>query len=80
MKAKSGAVFSATYSGVLVYEISIGESSVMRRAQDGFLNATQILKVAGFSKAHRMKILEEDVLSGSYERVQGGHGKYQGTW
>ncbi|CAJ0823283.1 4070_t:CDS:2, partial [Entrophospora sp. SA101] len=40
--------------------------AVMRRRPDSYLNATQILKVAGLDKEH--------------EKVQGGYGKYQGTW
>ncbi|CAJ0752210.1 14534_t:CDS:2 [Entrophospora sp. SA101] len=41
--------------------------AVMRRRPDSYLNATQILKVAGLDK-------------GEHEKVQGGYGKYQGTW
>ncbi|KAJ3176109.1 hypothetical protein HDU87_005485 [Geranomyces variabilis] len=52
----------------------------MRRMADGFMNATQILKVAGFTKAKRTKILEREVVPGPHEKIQGGYGKYQGTW
>ncbi|KAF7727338.1 transcriptional regulator swi6 [Apophysomyces ossiformis] len=44
------------------------------------MNATQILKVAGIEKGKRTKILEKEVLTGEHEKVQGGYGKYQGTW
>jgi len=44
------------------------------------MNATQILKVAGIDKGKRTKILEREVLIGEHEKVQGGYGKYQGTW
>jgi len=54
--------------------------SVMRRQQDGWLNATQILKVARVDKGRRTKILEKEVQTGQHEKVQGGYGKYQGTW
>ncbi|KAI7907831.1 uncharacterized protein BX663DRAFT_424862 [Cokeromyces recurvatus] len=52
----------------------------MVRGEDSYLNATQILKVAGFEKTRRSKILEREVLTGEHEKVQGGYGKYQGTW
>lgn len=52
----------------------------MRRRSDGWLNATQILKVAGVEKGKRTKVLEKEILTGEHEKVQGGYGKYQGTW
>lgn len=52
----------------------------MRRRGDSFVNATQILKVAGIEKGRRTKILEKEILPGKHEIVQGGYGKYQGTW
>lgn len=52
----------------------------MRRRTDGWLNATQILKVAGIDKGKRTKVLEKEILNGEHEKVQGGYGKYQGTW
>ena len=54
--------------------------AVMRRRSDGWLNATQILKVAGVDKGKRTKVLEKEILTGEHEKVQGGYGKYQGTW
>ena len=54
--------------------------AVMRRRSDSWLNATQILKVAGVDKGKRTKVLEKEILSGEHEKVQGGYGKYQGTW
>lgn len=51
----------------------------MRRRADGWLNATQILKVAGFDKPQRTRVLEREVQKGLHEKVQGGYGKYQGT-
>ncbi|SCV67757.1 BQ2448_5368 [Microbotryum intermedium] len=53
---------------------------VMRRRADSYLNATQILKVAGVPKGNRTKILEKDIALGVHEKVQGGYGRYQGTW
>jgi len=52
----------------------------MRRRADSWLNATQILKVAGVDKGKRTKVLEKEILNGEHEKVQGGYGKYQGTW
>jgi ankyrin repeat protein len=54
--------------------------AVMRRQNDSWLNATQILKVAGVDKGRRTKILEKEIQTGEHEKVQGGYGKYQGTW
>ncbi|KAK3842788.1 MAG: hypothetical protein J3R72DRAFT_442426 [Linnemannia gamsii] len=73
-------IYTAVYSGVPVYELMCRGIAVMRRTHDSFLNATQILKVAGIDKGKRTKILEREVLTGPHEKVQGGYGKYQGTW
>jgi regulatory protein SWI6 len=63
-----------------VYECMIRGIAVMRRRGDSYVNATQILKVAGVDKGRRTKILEKEILPGKHEIVQGGYGKYQGTW
>ncbi|KAG9034319.1 hypothetical protein FRB95_013355 [Tulasnella sp. JGI-2019a] len=73
-------IFKATYSGVPVYEMICKGVALMRRRSDGWLNATQILKVAGFDKPQRTRVLEREVQKGEHEKVQGGYGKYQGTW
>lgn len=73
-------IYSAVYSGVSVFEMNARGIAVMRRRSDSYLNATQILKVAGIEKGKRTKILEREVLIGEHEKVQGGYGKYQGTW
>ncbi|KAF9130251.1 hypothetical protein BGW39_003301 [Mortierella sp. 14UC] len=73
-------IFKATYSGVPVYEMICKGVAVMRRRSDSYLNATQILKVADFDKPQRTRILEREVQKGEHEKVQGGYGKYQGTW
>lgn len=52
----------------------------MRRKNDGWVNATHILKVANFDKPQRTRILEKEVQKGIHEKIQGGYGKYQGTW
>lgn len=71
-------IFKATYSGVPVYEMICKGVAVMRRREDSYLNATQILKVADFDKPQRTRILEREVQRGEHEKVQGGYGKYQG--
>ncbi|KAF9105442.1 hypothetical protein BGX29_012208 [Mortierella sp. GBA35] len=73
-------IFKATYSGVPVFEMICKGVAVMRRRSDSYLNATQILKVAEFDKPQRTRILEREVQKGEHEKVQGGYGKYQGTW
>ena len=60
--------------------MSINDMIVMRRRTDSWLNATQILKIAGVDKGKRTKVLEKEILSGEHEKVQGGYGRYQGTW
>jgi hypothetical protein len=63
-----------------VFELQVNGVAVMRRRHDSSLNATQILKVAGVEKSKRTKVLEKEILPGAHEKVQGGYGKYQGTW
>lgn len=60
--------------------MEVNSVAVMRRRRDSWLNATQILKVAGIEKGKRTKVLEKEILSGEHEKVQGGYGRYQGTW
>lgn len=60
--------------------MEVNNVAVMRRRHDSCLNATQILKVAGVDKGKRTKILEKEIQTGEHEKVQGGYGKYQGTW
>lgn len=72
-------IYTAVYSNVSVYEMEVNTIAVMRRRADSWLNATQILKVAGVDKGKRTKVLEKEI-TGEHEKVQGGYGKYQGTW
>ena len=76
----SNQIYSAKYSGMDVYEYIHPTGSVMKRKKDNWVNATHILKAANFAKARRTRILEQEVLKGVHEKVQGGFGKYQGTW
>ncbi|KAJ3406667.1 hypothetical protein HDV05_005894 [Chytridiales sp. JEL 0842] len=70
----------AIYSGIRVYEILCNGFPIMRRAQDHYVNATQILRSAGYPKTQRTKILERDIVPGPHEKVQGGYHMFQGTW
>ncbi|GEQ69077.1 hypothetical protein JCM33374_g2748 [Metschnikowia sp. JCM 33374] len=63
-----------------VYECSVNDAPIMRRCKDDWVNATQILKLCDFPKAKRTKILEKGVQQGLHEKVQGGYGRFQGTW
>lgn len=76
----SNQIYSAKYSGVDVYEFIHPTGSVMKRKDDDWVNATHILKAARFAKAKRTRILEKEVIKEIHEKVQGGFGKYQGTW
>lgn len=78
--APTPTVYLATYSSVPVYEITVRGIALMRRRSDGYLNATQILKIAGIEKARRTRILEREILTGEHDKVQGGFGTFQGTW
>lgn len=73
-------IISKQYSGVPVHEIHIRGVPVMRRIEDLWVNATQILRAAGLPKPQRTKILERDVTGGQHEKVQGGYAGFQGTW
>ncbi|KAK3370408.1 hypothetical protein B0H63DRAFT_315729 [Podospora didyma] len=76
-------IYSATYSGIPVWEFQFGpdlKEHVMRRRHDDWINATHILKAAGFDKPARTRILEREVQKDVHEKIQGGYGKYQGTW
>lgn len=64
-----------------MYEFQFGvdlKEHVMRRRHDDWINATHILKAAGFDKPARTRILERDVQKDTHEKIQGGYGKYQG--
>jgi hypothetical protein len=73
-------LITSHYAFRQVYECMVRGIAVMRRRADSYVNATQILKVAGVDKGRRTKILEKEILPGKHEIVQGGYGKYQGTW
>ncbi|RKP40246.1 transcription regulator HTH, apses-type DNA-binding domain-containing protein, partial [Dimargaris cristalligena] len=75
-----GNLYRAVYAGVAVVECHILGTVVMRRCEDCFINATQILKAADLDKPRRTRILERQIHPYEHEKVQGGYGRYQGTW
>ncbi|KAJ3095130.1 transcriptional regulator swi6 [Physocladia obscura] len=79
-RSASRQVYTAKYSDIPVYEMAVRGVKVMRRISDDWLNATHILKVVGYLKPRRTKILDLEVMQGVHEKVQGGYGGYQGTW
>lgn len=77
---KADGVMVSIYVGVNVYELNVRGISVMRRVDDGWFNATHILKVADVDRGRRARILDRELGDGIYETIQGGNGRYQGTW
>ncbi|KAJ3215820.1 hypothetical protein HK099_006178 [Clydaea vesicula] len=73
-------IFTAVYASVPVYEFHIGEYTIMKRISDDWINATHILKTAGLEKSQRTKLLDSFVKDKKFEKIQGGFGKFQGTW
>lgn len=73
----------ATYAETDVFECYVrGFESriVMRRKHDDWINITQVFKIAKFSKTQRTKVLEKESSDMENEKVQGGYGRFQGTW
>lgn len=73
----------STYSETDVYECycrGMESKVLMRRVRDDWVNITQIFKVAKFSKAQRTKVLEKESMNMQHEKIQGGYGRFQGTW
>ncbi|ODV87612.1 hypothetical protein CANARDRAFT_26989 [[Candida] arabinofermentans NRRL YB-2248] len=73
-------VYRVSYSNNDVIEMEVNSCPIMRRLKDSYFNATQILKVVGLDRSKRSRMLENDIYQGTHEKVQGGSGKYQGTW
>ncbi|KAJ3218150.1 transcriptional regulator swi6 [Dinochytrium kinnereticum] len=72
-------VYTAMYCGVPVLETVIRRIYVMRRQSDGYMSATQILRLAGMTKLRRNYVIQKEVVTGPHELVP-GTGKYQGVW
>ncbi|KAI8907723.1 transcription regulator HTH, apses-type DNA-binding domain-containing protein, partial [Powellomyces hirtus] len=73
---------TASWNGIPVYQLHHfrAKTTIMRRQSDNWINATHILKTGQIARATRLRILEKEVHTGVHEKVQGGYGKYQGTW
>lgn len=73
----------ARYAETDVYECYIRgfeSRTVMRRTADDWINITQVFKLASFSKTKRTKVLDKESKEIQHEKVQGGYGRFQGTW
>ena len=53
---------------------------VLRRVRDDWFNLTHVLKAAGVGRSERLRSLAKESKTGTVEKVQAGHQKYQGTW
>ncbi|KAJ3076841.1 transcriptional regulator swi6 [Podochytrium sp. JEL0797] len=74
-------IYGAVYSGIPVFEMMCNGTALMRRRSDSYLNLTQILKVVCFDKNKRAAVLDAVANADRQcEKIQGGYGKYQGTW
>lgn len=71
----------ATYAQTPVWEIFVRNNPIIRRQDDSWVNATQLLRAGGIERPSRTGIMDKFIKSESdYRRVQGGFGKFQGTW
>lgn len=52
----------------------------MRRQHDDWINATHILKAGGIDKGKRTKLLDKELDGADHQKIQGGFGRFQGTW
>ncbi|KAL3422199.1 start control protein Cdc10 [Phlyctema vagabunda] len=77
--SSSTVVRKSRYSGDDVYEVEVNGITVMRRCEDAWLNATQILRVAGLDISQRHEVLRDSLWSSDYKQIHGVQ-KYQGTW
>lgn len=60
--------------------MKIKDTLAMKRRKDAWMNASQILAIAGLSKEERLNKLATETWTLRHEKVQGGYAKYQGTW
>ena len=79
--SKPGAVISEVrYSKFDVYQMEVDGIIVTRRITDSWLNATQILKIAGIEQGKRTKILEKEIRPYEHEEIPDGYGAYEDTF
>ncbi|KAJ3228837.1 hypothetical protein HDU78_009513 [Chytriomyces hyalinus] len=81
---KPDGIVCTLHGGVKVVELTHAGHSVMRRLSSNLsVNGTHILLLAGVvDKVRRSRILDEKCISlgWPHEKVQGGSGRFQGTW
>ncbi|KAI8841436.1 hypothetical protein BJ741DRAFT_594153 [Chytriomyces cf. hyalinus JEL632] len=81
---KPDGIVCTLHGGVKVVELTHAGHSVMRRLSSNLsVNGTHILLLAGvIDKVRRSRILDEKCISlgWPHEKVQGGSGRFQGTW
>lgn len=58
-------IFSTIHNGTPVYELSVEDVLVARRATDSFINAAHILQIAGLSLSKRTRIIQREILPGT---------------
>ncbi|KND02419.1 uncharacterized protein SPPG_02885 [Spizellomyces punctatus DAOM BR117] len=74
------ALSTANWGGIPVYQLHLASTTIMRRKTDSWINVTHVLKAANIPRGSRLRILEKEMHTGEHEKIQGGYGKYQGTW
>ncbi|KAF7304420.1 hypothetical protein HMN09_00844100 [Mycena chlorophos] len=73
-------IVEKSYGGTPVYEMNCNGIAVMKRRSDAWLNANQILKVAGLNTLQSREVMESEVWGGEHETLKRGGGAFQGTW
>lgn len=73
-------IYNAVYGSMQVLECVLRSIRLMMRKPDSWVNATQILKLAGIPKAKRDEIIKRDVLPGPHECVDEKDGRHHGIW
>lgn len=74
-------VFPADYATVPVYEYTTKEGSfILRRQADSYINVTHLLNIAGLPRKQIRSILEEICVNDTFEKINVGNWKYQGTY
>ena len=77
---KIGEVYKSTRDQIPVYRLRLENGVVMRRCSDDWINATHILRVAGFSPTESTGILKKENRKRPHDIVAEGHFEYHGTW
>ncbi|CAH2355886.1 hypothetical protein CLIB1423_37S00386 [[Candida] railenensis] len=74
-------VFPADYATVPVFEYTTEEGSfILRRQFDSYINVTHLLNIAGLPRKQIRSILDEICANDTFEKINVGNWKYQGTY